>query len=139
MKSPVSSVGFHRQMTWKDTDPRAGFFSCLRTHREVECKTQSFLIYFYLGGFGSYSKLTCSIKDRTESVPEVQGETANQNSFPESAPDPRSGLSHLFRDMRSDADTGRTHKAHSSERSLPEVTALLGAPPASPRLKDFNS
>lgn len=44
------------------------FFSCLRTGREVECKTQSFLIYFYLGGFGSYSKLMCSIKDRTESV-----------------------------------------------------------------------
>lgn len=100
--------------------PQAGFFSCLRTHREVECKTQSFLIYFYLGGFGSYSKLMCSIKDGTESVQEVtQGETANQKSFPESAPDPRGGLSHLFRDMRSHADTGRMHKAHFSEWSLP--------------------
>lgn len=42
--------------------------SCLRTSREVKCKTQSFLIYFYSGSFGSYPKLMCFAKDRTESV-----------------------------------------------------------------------
>lgn len=95
MKSTESLVVLHRQMTWNEIDPQVGFSSCLRTCREVECKTQSFLIYFYLGGFGSYSKLMCSIKDRTESVQDAtQVEIANWKYFPESASDPRGGLSH---------------------------------------------
>lgn len=56
----------HRETTWNDGDPH-WLSSYLRTQREVEQKAESFLIYFYLGGSGSYSKPTSSIKDRTES------------------------------------------------------------------------
>lgn len=92
MKITESSMVLQRQMTWKDIDP-LWISSCLRTWREVKCKTESFLIYFYLGGFGSYSKLKCSIKDRTESHTDAtQAETANWKYFPEPIRAPCGGL-----------------------------------------------